>query len=301
MDNELLLFDRIEVIKATNQKFDLEHNAYLSFSGGKDSTLLHYLLDMALPNNQIPRVFINTGIEYKMVADFVKEMASKDSRFVIVQPTQAIKPMLEKHGYPFKSKEYSQKLNQWHKGHRDVKYVADYLTKEHFGCPKQLRYQFSDDFTLNISAECCKQLKKKPARKWEHENKRPIVMTGMRSGEKGQRASIKGCILTDKKGNVTRFHPLIKVDENWENWFLEKLETDRGGQILCQLYYPPYNFQRTGCKGCPYALDLQAQLEIMELYLPNERKQCEMIWEPVYQEYRKIGYRLKKMEGVKLF
>lgn len=301
MDNELLLFDRIEVIKATNQKFDLENNAYLSFSGGKDSTLLHYLLDMALPNNQIPRVFINTGIEYKMVADFVKDMASKDSRFVIIQPTQAIKPMLEKYGYPFKSKEYSQKLNQWHKGHRDIKYVAEYLTRQSFGCPKILKYQFSDDFKLNISADCCKQLKKKPARKWEHENHRPIVMTGIRSGEKGQRSSIKGCILTDKKGNVTRFHPLIKVDENWENWFLEKLETSRGGHILCQLYYPPYNFQRTGCKGCPYALDLQGQLEIMELYLPNERKQCEMIWEPVYKEYRKIGYRLKKAEGVKLF
>ena len=113
MDNDLLLFDRVEVIKATNQKFDLEHNAYLSFSGGKDSTLLHYLLDMALPNNQIPRVFINTGIEYKMVADFVKEMASKDNRFIIIQPTQPIKPMLEKHGYPFKSKVIRNPLDSW--------------------------------------------------------------------------------------------------------------------------------------------------------------------------------------------
>jgi len=64
MDNELLLIDRIEAIKTANKKYDLEHNAYLSFSGGKDSTVLHYLLDMALPNNKIPRVFINTGIEY---------------------------------------------------------------------------------------------------------------------------------------------------------------------------------------------------------------------------------------------
>ena len=63
MDYELTLFDRIEVIKTTNKKFDLEHNAYLSFSGGKDSTILHYLLDMALPNNEIPRVYIDTGIE----------------------------------------------------------------------------------------------------------------------------------------------------------------------------------------------------------------------------------------------
>ena len=77
MDNELLLYDRIEVIKATNQKYDLENNAYLSFSGGKDSTILHYLLDMALPNNRIPRVFIDTGIEYQMIRDFVLGLAKK--------------------------------------------------------------------------------------------------------------------------------------------------------------------------------------------------------------------------------
>ena len=69
MDNELILFDRLEVIKSTNQKYDLENNAYISFSGGKDSTILHYLIDMALPNNRIPRVFINTGIEYNYIVD----------------------------------------------------------------------------------------------------------------------------------------------------------------------------------------------------------------------------------------
>ena len=66
MDNELLLFDRIEIIKTTIAKYG-EDNFYLSFSGGKDSTILHYLLDKALPNNNIPRVFIDTGIEYQMI------------------------------------------------------------------------------------------------------------------------------------------------------------------------------------------------------------------------------------------
>lgn len=63
IDYELELFDRINAIKDTITKYG-EENFYLSFSGGKDSTVLHYLLDIALPNNNIPRVFINTGIEY---------------------------------------------------------------------------------------------------------------------------------------------------------------------------------------------------------------------------------------------
>ena len=65
MDNELLLQDRIAKIQAINEQYDLLNNAYIGFSGGKDSTILHYLIDMALPGNNIPRVFINTGIEYK--------------------------------------------------------------------------------------------------------------------------------------------------------------------------------------------------------------------------------------------
>jgi len=110
MDNELLLFDRLEVIKATNQKYDLEHNAYLSFSGGKDSTIVHYLLDMALPNNRIPRVFIDTGIEYTMIRDFVLGLAKNDDRFVILKPTKPIKQTLESVGYPFKSKQHSHNI-----------------------------------------------------------------------------------------------------------------------------------------------------------------------------------------------
>ena len=63
MNRWLLLSDRIHVIRQANEKHDLEKNAYLSFSGGKDSTILHYLLDEALPGNRIPRVFLDTGIE----------------------------------------------------------------------------------------------------------------------------------------------------------------------------------------------------------------------------------------------
>lgn len=109
MDNELILFDRINVIKDVIKKYG-EENFYLSFSGGKDSTILHYLIDEALPGNRIPRVFINTGIEYTSIVQFVRKMQKKDDRIVIVNPSVNIKKTLEKEGYPFKSKEYSHVL-----------------------------------------------------------------------------------------------------------------------------------------------------------------------------------------------
>ena len=105
-DNELLLFDRLEIIKTVVNKYG-ENQFYISFSGGKDSTVLHHLVDMALPNNKIPRVYSNTGIEYLKVVEFVKKMAKDDKRFIILTPTTNIKKTLEERGYPFKSKEYS--------------------------------------------------------------------------------------------------------------------------------------------------------------------------------------------------
>ncbi len=162
-------------------------------------------------------------------------------------------------------------------------------------CPHALLCQFEDGYPLRLSANCCKRLKKEPAHRFERESGRRICITAMRRGESGQRAHI-GCVLTDKDGNVRKFHPLAVVDEGFEDWLIA-----RYGIELCELYYPPFNFKRTGCKGCPFALDLQEQLSVMEKYLPAERAQCELIWKPVYDEYRRLGYRLGRAEQLKLF
>lgn len=112
MDNNLILWDRLEVIKTTIQKYG-EENFYLSFSGGKDSTVVHYLLDMALPENKIERVFSNTGIELNAIVEFVTNL--NDDRIVIIPPSKNVKKTLEEVGYPFKSKEYSNWLKVYQK------------------------------------------------------------------------------------------------------------------------------------------------------------------------------------------
>ena len=89
---------------------------------------------------------------------------------------------------------------------------------------------------------------------------------------------------------------MAKVSKEWEDWFIQEYNIQ-----LCELYYPPYNFERTGCKGCPYNIRIQEELALLEKYLPEERKQCEYLWHPVYEEYRRIGYRLTSEEQTKLF
>lgn len=293
-DFELTLFDRLEVIKTINKQYDLENNSYISFSGGKDSTILHYLIDLALPNNNIPRVFIDTGIEYNLIKEFAYSF-KEDKRFIYLKPTQNIKNILNEYGYPFKSKEHSLKIGEYQKGCRSS-YVLKYKNGDNsFSCPKQLLYQFDDDFKLKLSDKCCHMLKKQPIKNWQKQNNRKITLTGMRKEEKGQRTKLS-CIVTDKEKNLIKFHPLAVVSEDWEEWFIKKYNIK-----LCKLYYEPFNFKRTGCKGCPLSLDLQKQLDIMQKLLPNEYKQCEVIWKPVYEEYRRINYRLKRYNQLKLF
>lgn len=299
MDNELLLYDRLEVIKTTINKYG-EENFYISFSGGKDSTVVSKLVDMALPENKIPRVFINTGIEYNAIVKFVKELAEQDNRFVIIKPSKPIKETLEKYGYPFKSKLHAKRVHEYHARNNMSLTIQRYLngcakdgSVSRFKCPNILKYQFDKDYTFNISHLCCEKLKKQPVRKWMEQAGKTIGITGMRREEGGVRVKLT-CILI-KNGKAVKFHPLAVVSDDWENWFIEKERIQ-----LCELYYEPYNFERTGCKGCPFALHLQDDLETMERYLPAERKQCEYIWKPVYEEYRRLGYRLKKNEQMKL-
>lgn len=140
-----------------------EESFYLSFSGGKDSTVLSALIDEALPGNKIPRVFINTGIEYNMLVKFVRDMAAHDPRVQIIPSGVNIVKMLERDGYPFKSKQHSNNLSIYqHSG------MMPYLEKyakglppydNRFKCPEKLRYQFTPAFKLKCSDMCCHRLK----------------------------------------------------------------------------------------------------------------------------------------------
>lgn len=108
--------------------------------------------------------------------------------------------------------------------------------------PNKLRYQFTPEFAthgVNISELCCYRMKKEPADKYERESKRYISITGMRGDEGGMRP-LNGCTIFDGDA-LTSFHPIKVVSEEWENWFLKKYDLQ-----ICKLYYPPFNFKRTG-------------------------------------------------------
>ena len=328
-ENEFLLQDRLGVIRDTIAKYG-EENFYMSFSGGKDSTVLHNLVDMAMPGNRIPRVFSNTGIEYNAIVEYVREREREDDRFVIILPKQNIKQTLEKVGYPIKSKQFSDayycyrnhkqeiwdvmaQIDQDPSLRYDYEFIHNlpkktkFVIKEYYGvrdresnkevyqfrggCPIPLRKMFKEDY--NISDKCCLEMKEKPLDRWAREHNKKHRILGLMRDEDGRRSDTK-CMAF--KGDRLSFHPLAVVSKEWEEWFIQEHNIK-----LCKLYYDPYNFERTGCKGCPFNVELEENLSTIGKYFPNERKQIEYLWKPVYDIYRKLGYRLSSEEQIKLF
>lgn len=76
-----------------------EENVAVSFSGGKDSTVLLYIVREMYPD--IKAVFCDTGLEYPEIREYVKTF----DNVVWLKPKLTFKQVIEKYGYPFISKQ----------------------------------------------------------------------------------------------------------------------------------------------------------------------------------------------------
>lgn len=176
-----------EKIKLTEQRIKQwveywgEDGVYISFSGGKDSTVLLHLVRKLYPN--IKAVYVDTGLEYPEIKNFVKTFSNID----ILRPQMNFLEVLNKYGYPVISKEVSEAVQNARKHLLNPsKYKAHYnklmgnnLTKDGkpspFNCAK---WKFLLDAPFKISNQCCNIMKKTPVHKYyKKTNKKPIIGT----------------------------------------------------------------------------------------------------------------------------
>ncbi len=79
-----------------------EDGVYVSFSGGKDSTVLLHIAREEYPG--LKAVFSDTGLEFPETREFVKQFDNVDW----VRPKMSFVEVIKKYGYPMISKEVSE-------------------------------------------------------------------------------------------------------------------------------------------------------------------------------------------------
>lgn len=79
-------------------------NVVVSFSGGKDSTVLLHIARQLYPD--IPAVFSNTGLEYPEIQSFVRG----HDNVAIVRPKMQFSEVISKYGYPLIGKEVAEAI-----------------------------------------------------------------------------------------------------------------------------------------------------------------------------------------------
>ena len=80
-----------------------DNQVYVSFSGGKDSTVLLDLVRKIIPDVSV--VFSNTGLEYPEIQNFARIQGAK-----FVRPKMMFNEVILKYGYPIISKEVSEAI-----------------------------------------------------------------------------------------------------------------------------------------------------------------------------------------------
>lgn len=141
---------------------------YVSFSGGKDSTVLLHIARKLFP--EIEAVFVNTGLEYPEIQKFVKSF----DNIKILHPKMRFDEVIKKYGYPLISKEVSECVSQGRIALTSNKYpyrlqklmgtaVDKQGRKSLYNKEKYKPLLFTD---FNISHMCCNVMKKKPVHEY---------------------------------------------------------------------------------------------------------------------------------------
>lgn len=252
---------------------------YVSFSGGKDSTVLLDLIHKTKGIDDVPVVFCDTGLEYPEV----REHALKHSD-VILHPKMNFKQVIEKYGYPFPSKEQALYIRQY----RNTK--SEKLRQYRWnGWPPNGSFGISEKWKplakgpFEVSEMCCEIMKKGPFKEWEKGGRKPIIGTmASESRLRTQEYQQHGCNAFDSKrpksmplGFWTEQDILEYIQTNnleIPSVYGEIVATDLfgGGLVLT-------GCQRTGCMFCLFGIHLDQRpnrLEKMKITHPKQYDYC---------------------------
>lgn len=243
---------------------------YISFSGGKDSTVLHYIvkeLEVELYGEyKIPRVFCNTGLEYPELVAHVKEVFKElpDDLGIIIRPKKTFRQVLTDYGYPVISKQQSQTIKKLTQHNLSPKLRSKLLYGDEKGTAGKLsnKWHYLLEENFNISDSCCEVMKKRPFHKYDKETGR-IPIVGIMADESSQRriryVNDGGCNAFELKNPQSRPLGFWREQDILEYIYCNNIQIPTVyGQVEKQgELYKLTGVNRTGCMFCMYGVHLE--------------------------------------------
>ena len=264
------------------------NQVYVSFSGGKDSTVLLDLVRKIIPD--VPVVFSNTGLEYPEIQAFAR---SKGAEFV--RPKMMFNEVITKYGYPIISKEVANAIYYARRIRREReresypvrrlmllgKLSANMSLEKGENClifqerggmgdkslfNKEKWLPIARDMPFLVSHYCCEIMKKSPLGIYQRKIKSyPYIGTMTEESRARKQAWIRrGCNAFDSKKitsqpisfwteqDILAYILRFNLDICSVYGDIERLDS---GKLHCT------GCQRTGCIFCGYGVHLEKQGE----------------------------------------
>ena len=254
---------------------------YISFSGGKDSTVLLDIVRNMYPD--VEAVFSNTGLEFPEIVKFVKTF----DNVTIIKPEKTFKRVIEEKGYPVISKSVSNCVRLARKNieeGKDTLRVRQIKGLEKGSKFNKSKWQFLLDAPFKISDECCNELKKKPMKKYEKESgKKPFIATMAEEGQQREAAYLKtGCNAfnngrSQPMGFWTEQDVLQYIFENKLKICSVYGDVVEESDMLGNKYYRTTGEKRSGCIFCMFGCHLEEspnRFERLKYTHPTQYRYC---------------------------
>lgn len=215
---------------------------YISWSGGKDSTVLLDIARRMYPD--ILAVFCATGNEYPDIMKFVRDAKKDGANIQIIRPKMTPREVWAKYGFPLVGKDIARYIHDIRSNPNSKSSQLRLSKTSRFSISDKWKYLVSEPYdTHNI---CCHKLKEEPLRRYGRESGRcPIIGTMASESKRREVDYIKNGNCNYFEGKSVKSQPLsIWVEQDiWD--YIAQCNLP-----IADIYHK--GAQRTGCMGCGF-------------------------------------------------